>query len=66
MSLYRVKFKIIKEYLINLRLAYINIRFDNLLIFYYSQLQRIITNNRRLYSEIDIKERRLIIKNLLL
>ena len=34
-NIYRVKFKVIKLYLVSLKLAYINIKFDNFSIFYY-------------------------------
>ncbi len=55
-----------KSYLTGVRLAYINIGFDNLSIFYSAQLERIIAGIRRLYSEANTKERYLITKDVLL
>ena len=66
LSIRRVKTKFIKAYLIDVRSAYVNIEFENLIVFHSAQLKRVINDTRRLRDEDEIRERCLITKNVLL
>lgn len=48
LSIKRIKVDIIKSYLIDVKSAHVNMRFEDLSVFQNSQLQRIIVGSRRL------------------
>ena len=66
LSTRRVKAKTIKAYLTGVRSAHVDMGYEDLTVFHNPQLQRIIAGIRRLRGEAGIKERRPIIKDLLL
>ena len=66
LSIRRVKTKFIKTYLIDVRLVHVNMGFENLIVFYSTQLKRVVDDTRRLRDEDEIRERYSITKDILL